>query len=719
MNSKKLELFFLSIFILFLELLLIRWVGTEVSIFAYLQNAILICCFLGLGMGCIAQPKHFPLSKSFQILAVFTLLLCIPPLRELMLKIAQMLAVFHDFVVWNQVVIESPLDQLAVCCTGIMATFILAALIWKMMVPLGAYLAALINETTSPLTAYSINIFGSLVGIWLFSLLSFFGLPPMVWFAVLAILATPLILRQSEGKKTIALWLTVIVIIPPLGNYFEPARDISWSPYQKLALEDKTEESLEPYVIVNNVGYQQLQNNSLEYLSAKFPELLSADARIHQYDLPGRLAPHASEILIVGSGTGNDVAGALRTTKGNITAVEIDPVIIDFGKKYHPERPYASDRVKVIVDDARAVFMQIDKKFDLIVFGLLDSHSTPTLTNARLDHYVYTIESLSQAAKLLKPDGVMVLIFQSQRPYVTRRLAQTLGAVFNVLPRSVNMLGDERGWGGIAYISGDQKTIARALESDAALKKHLDLYSFTEKQILSEIITPTTDNWPYLYIKSPSVPILFILLGCILIGLWIQCKRSVLKGEKLSKFLSKDSRIFIAMGAGFTLFEVYGVNQAAILFGSTWIVNGIVISAILLMILLANFLLPYLKSAGYAGLNYCVVIFLLLVAVLIGIYNLNLSSFIASSESMKLFISFAIFGGPMLLSGLIFASLFEKTQNKSTALGANMFGALIGGVFQLSTFPFGVNSLLILAAIAYLCAAREVFLLSKIQGTSA
>src|SRR5215813_3381738 len=46
------RLMLLSALILFVEMLLIRWVGTEIRIFAYVQNAILIACFLGLGLGC-------------------------------------------------------------------------------------------------------------------------------------------------------------------------------------------------------------------------------------------------------------------------------------------------------------------------------------------------------------------------------------------------------------------------------------------------------------------------------------------------------------------------------------------------------------------------------------------------------------------------------------------------------------------------------------------
>ena len=42
----------LSALILFLEMLLVRWVGTELRIFAYLQNGVLVATFLGLGLGC-------------------------------------------------------------------------------------------------------------------------------------------------------------------------------------------------------------------------------------------------------------------------------------------------------------------------------------------------------------------------------------------------------------------------------------------------------------------------------------------------------------------------------------------------------------------------------------------------------------------------------------------------------------------------------------------
>ena len=95
-------------------------------------------------------------------------------------------------------------------------------------------------------------------------------------------------------------------------------------------------------------------------------------------------------MLVVGAGSGNDAAGVLRNGVERVVAVEIDPGIIELGRRFHPEKPYADPRCVVVNDDARSYFATCTEKFDVIAFGLLDSHTTTAMTNARLDHYVYT-----------------------------------------------------------------------------------------------------------------------------------------------------------------------------------------------------------------------------------------------------------------------------------------------------------------------------------------
>ena len=655
--------------------------------------------FFGARDGVYCTPSHFKFNKTFEILAVFAVLLSIPFLRQSGIAVALMLSSFHDFTVWNEVSTGGIIEQALFIILGSVFTFLLASFIWKLMVPLGARLAFLINEDASPLFGYSVNIGGSLIGIWLFSGLCYLSLPPVAWFLVLGILGLPLALKDLEfGKKGYAL-LFLIILFPTVGYFLEPAQEFKWSPYQKLEIFPSKETPTEFDVRVNNTGYQQIQNNNPEFVKTHSPEYLDDHGVMSQYDIPGRLVPTAKDILIVGAGTGNDVAGALRSTKGAITAVEIDPVILDFGKRYHPEHPYDSSRVHFIVDDARAAFMRLDKKFDLIVFGLLDSHSTPALTNTRLDHYVYTIESLTQASRLLKPDGVFVVIFQPQREYIVLRLAQTLGKVFNSPPISLNIDGSPVGWGGVLYVAGNQSTIDRALASDSPLKRFVTANQIPPKKLELPLVQSTTDNWPYLYLEKPSVPMLFVLLAGMLALLWFRSSKEVLGTTRLSSLLDKESPLFISMGVGFSLFEVYGVNQAAILFGSSWIVNGIVISSILIMILLANII-----QQNFNLFRFRRALFLLLIVVLVGIYFINLSNFIALSSFSKLALGFGIFGGPMFFSGINFAAIFERAKNRGTALGANLFGALIGGIFQLTTFPCGIKSLLILSSFSYLCA---------------
>ena len=57
-----------------------------------------------------------------------------------------------------------------------------------------------------------------------------------------------------------------------------------------------------------------------------------------------------------------------------VHAVEIDPVIMEFGAFYHPERPYDDPRVIRVVDDARSFLRSTTETFDMVVYGLLDSH---------------------------------------------------------------------------------------------------------------------------------------------------------------------------------------------------------------------------------------------------------------------------------------------------------------------------------------------------------
>jgi hypothetical protein len=204
---------------------------------------------------------------------------------------------------------------------------------------------------------YSINVAGSLLGIWLFAGLSAFSLPPVVWLAVACGLLLPYALCGRE--RAVNLGLIAAAVLGGVLVSREPrAIESHWSPYQKLVLKNATSllDGWEGQMItVNNAGYQVMLDLDPARVAAN-PRIAAELRGLSQYDLPLRFKPGAGRVLIVGAGSGNDVAGALRGGAQSVTAVEIDPAIIAMGRRHHPERPYDSPRVTVVNDDARSFF---------------------------------------------------------------------------------------------------------------------------------------------------------------------------------------------------------------------------------------------------------------------------------------------------------------------------------------------------------------------------
>ena len=79
------------------------------------------------------------------------------------------------------------------------------------------------------------------------------------------------------------------------------------------------------------------------------------------------------DVLIVGAGSGNDVALALAEGATHVDAVEIDPVLQRLGRDLHPDHPYQDPRVTVHIDDGRAFLERTHHRYDLILFALPDS----------------------------------------------------------------------------------------------------------------------------------------------------------------------------------------------------------------------------------------------------------------------------------------------------------------------------------------------------------
>jgi spermidine synthase len=680
-------LILVSILGLFLELLMIRWISSEVRIFAFLKNYMLVSCFLGFGLGCFLCRKRINLIGMFAPLLALVFLIQFPwqPLRALISALPSYLGVASEV---NSMGIPAvPYSPLALLALGAAISitvplFILNAMIF---VPIGQMVGGYLERAPRGIFAYSVNVLGSLAGILLFTLLCQYWQPPVVWFAVAGILLVLLV-----GKIAPLRWASIVAIGFCIALFLIHPRSMGreyWSPYQYLEISDRVEngEVIAYQLDTNHTWFQQVVNLSPEFVAAHPQFFSQVPSEWDAYNLPYHFYSNPPNVLVLGAGMGNDVAAALRNGAGHVVAVEIDPLIQHLGREYHFERPYSSPRVTPVVNDARSYIENSKDRFDLIVYSLLDSHTNiSNYSSVRIDNYVYTVEALEAARRLLKDDGILVLKFQAHTAWITGRLHGLLQKVFGQAPVDFYADASKYSSGGHFFVAGSGKRLEEALASP-----ELSAYVKSHSGVEMESAHLTTDDWPYFYQHEPGLPLIVVIMSVLLVALTrLLIRKTGTAGQAINWH-------FFFLGAGFLLIEAQIVSRMAMLFGTTWLVNSIVISAILVLIVAVNFLVETWPSIpvrlAYAGIGIC-----MLVSYLLPLQNLFFQGF-----WVKALVATLVLTSPVAFASIVFVRSFADTKFSGQALGSNLLGALVGGMLESMSLWTGIRSLIIIAAVLY------------------
>jgi len=696
---RRLHLFSISFLSLFLELALIRWIGVEIRVFSYFRNLALISCFLGLGVGFSLKRFKPGLLSATALTAL--LAAAVHPGAEFLgvslRKAPEYLTGFPEFHMWYGLTKTTGLQVLG---GFVMIALVVVALAGS-FVPFGQILGHIFESSDNRIRDYSINLVGSLCGTWAFALMSYLATPPWMWFLIagggVALLVEPRPRNTVIGAALAALVALLTVERP------DPATEVHWSPYQKLKLTRSSavvgRDQLVPFagLEVNSVVYMYILDLS-EAQAERFPAMFNREeAPYYPYNLPYRFRPRPGSVLIVGAGAGNDAAAALRNGAGQVDAVEIDSTIGWLGIRSHPERPYEDPRVRLVIDDARSFFKSSDREYDLIVFGLLDSHTlTSNFTNINLDSYVYTRESFAEAKARLAENGVMAVSFQTlARPWLSLKLYSLITDVFDEPPIVVHNYSRTtlHGTPGTLFLCGDLDGVRRRIQADprlglAVAERLVSPESFAKLAGEVEFDVPS-DDWPYLYLQKrrlPSVHVVMMALTCLLM---LAAVRFLFPGGRLGP------SHFLFLGAGFMLVEVHSISKAALLFGSTWIVNPIIISAILVMILAANLIVLRWEIERlhwwYAGLFAT-----LALSYLVPVHDLIVGGYFLRGMLTGLF-----YAAPLFFAGVIFATSIRRVEGVEAAFAANMLGAAIGGMLESASYLFGLRAVVIVAVLLY------------------
>lgn len=642
--------------ILLIELALIRYVSAYVRVFGFYLNMVLIATFLGMGIGLLRSSLANRLS--------WILLPALPVLLGAVHYFSNVVVTpraDRDEFIWGVFFEISPhVRQVGITPTVILL-FALCALV---MVPLGALLGREFRRWP-PLTAYSLDIAGSIAGIATFGLLSAVRTPPLVWFALAYAVWALLSLDRKRYMLFVGAAAVPSLLLVSAADKGSPE---FWSPYYRInVLPGQNWHSLH----VNGSMHQWVVD-----LGADRNHPITERIR-ESYLSPLRLAQRFDTVLVVGSGTGNDVVNLLGLGAKHVDAVEIDPVILDIGRQLHPQQPYADPRVTAVVNDARAFLRRSTRKYDVIVFGTLDSQTLLSgMSSLRLDNYVYTVEAFEAARERLAPGGLLVTYHMSHEPYIATRIEGMIAEAFGRRPL-VEKSDDFLLFNYTFAIGGDaDRLIARE-----------------PARAIADPVPLAHDDWPYLYLRKRTVPMHYLL---VLGGVLLTALLFLAAGTPRTTWTTPDGPMFF-LGAGFLLLETKSVTEMSLLFGSTWHVNLLVFSSILVCILIANVLVDRRSPSIHAA-------FVGLFASLAIAFAVPVRALLFAGEVGQWVLGGLMVALPIYFAGTVFASLLKGNRDPTRALGFNLLGAILGGVLEYLSMLVGTKALYLVAAVIYLLA---------------
>jgi hypothetical protein len=640
-RREQARLVFASFVMLFAELALIRWVTANNVYVTRATNFMLLASFLGIGIGFLnaRSSRDYLRWAPVALLALVGFVLAFPVILQ-SLSGPHPLQGLHGSAALPQPV-------------SLGVVFLLTVAV---MAGLGQAVARIFVRFR-PLSAYRLDIAGSIAGIAVFTGLSFLDLPPAAW----GIIATGgLVVLLLPGVRWWQVLAAAGVAALLIGESFVPHQQ--WSPYNKLSVQQTGGRTPALYVSANNIPYQAARSLAVMRVQKKF------------YFYPYQHVARADlgNVLVIGAGTGNDAAVALAEGARHVDAVEIDPLLPKIGRD-HPDHPFQNPRLTVHIADGRAYLQNTDTKYDLIIFALPDSLVALSGQSAlRLESYLLTEQSVAAARADLAAGGTFAM-YNYYAPFLFSRYATTLADVFHRDPCAQ-----------VGPPLGGRRLSVLTIRADGQVPNCASYWHGTD-------IAPATDDHPFPYLPANTIPLPYLqMLGLILLGSLLLVRVGGGTLRRMGGFID-----LAFMGAAFLLLETKNVVQFALLFGATWLVNALVFAGVLAAVYLA------VEIAGRVRLPRPAVLYTALIGALALAWVVPPDALLDLPVVLRFLAGSALAFAPVFLANLVFAQRFAGVETAGTAFAANLLGAMVGGTLEYIALITGYRFILIVIGVLY------------------
>ena len=346
--------------------------------------------------------------------------------------------------------------------------------------------------------------------------------------------------------------------------------------------------------------------------------------------------------LIIGPGGGRDVVVALLGGVKQITAVEVNPDLVELVKKYEDFNGGIYTRlpnVKVVVQEGRNYLRSVHDKYDLIMLSIPITKSSRSMEGFALtENFLFTVEAIQDYLDHLTPEGRIVIVtHNSAEIYRLVSLALTAFEKKNVsqpqamkhiytigsgmMPTIViknqpfdslatnarhvisHQLGFDKGNLFFPYVP--QLTIRPSerlgIDSEWRMFDQILMYISEGKLTLDQLVrsasldlSPTTDDSPFFYKLELGLPKPFglfsgfVLLVFILLAIPLtvtkdrQSRIGVLKPFVLFPQMKIFLLLFFTMGTGFMMIEIALFQKLTLYIGQPIYTLTVLLTSLLL-----------------------------------------------------------------------------------------------------------------------------------------
>jgi hypothetical protein len=193
------------------------------------------------------------------------------------------------------------------------------------------------------------------------------------------------------------------------------------------------------------------------------------------------------------------------------------------------------------------------------------------------------------------------------------------------------------------------------------------------------------------YLGGNSIPSLYLVtLGLILLASLLLVRSAAGPYRRMGGYLD-----LFFMGAAFMLLETKNIVQFALLFGTTWFVNALVTAGVLIAVFAA------VEVSRHVVIRRPPLLYAALLAALAIAWAVPPESLLSLSPLPRFVVAVVVAFAPIFGANMVFAQRFRDTADSGTAFGANLLGAMVGGILEYLALIVGYRWLLVLVAVLY------------------